>query len=154
MTHMKHLVNVYIVRNWVILYNIVSWKLSLFETNLLRVYRLQKGLALLKMRLPKWSGFQKVQKLWVLILKDPRKFGYPKQKLDCVFIKGKACFKGNSTKKNHWYLDSGCLRHMTRDKKQFMDFVSTYLSGQDCTYVDMESPLINFIRVWLDTRDS
>ena len=31
------------------------------------------------------------------------------------------CFKENSTKKNHWYLDSGCSRHMTRDKNQFMN---------------------------------
>ena len=60
--------------------------MSLFEVNLWRECEFLKGLAPLKMWMPNWSGFPKVQKLSVLILKDPKKFGYPKQKLDCVFI--------------------------------------------------------------------
>ena len=50
------------------------------------------------MRLPKWSGSQKAQELWVLILKDPRKYGYPKQKLDCVFVGRVALLQGKFNK--------------------------------------------------------
>ncbi|KAH1129956.1 hypothetical protein J1N35_001334 [Gossypium stocksii] len=31
------------------------------------------------------------------------------------------CFKVNYSRKNLWYLNSGCLRHMTSDKSHFIN---------------------------------
>ncbi|KAA3473878.1 zinc finger CCHC-type and RNA-binding motif-containing protein 1-like [Gossypium australe] len=53
------------------------------------------------------------------------------------------CFKANNSKKNSWYLDSGCSRHMTGDKSHFMELMPK--NGGEVTFGDNSKGLIEGI---------
>ena len=68
------------------------------------------------------------EKLLRLTNLDPKQFGY-QNKLDLFF----KCVQGNH-KKNLWYLDGGCSRHMTGDSSLLTKFVEK--AGPNITFGD------------------
>ena len=69
-----------------------------------------------------------------------------------MFLKeNEHCYKANSTKKNPWYLDSGCSRHMTGDKNLFMDLKPK--NGGDFTFGDNSKGKIEGIGI-IDNKSS
>ncbi|KAK8349298.1 hypothetical protein V6Z12_A06G132900 [Gossypium hirsutum] len=57
--------------------------------------------------------------------------------------KEKHCFKPRKSKKNTWYLDSGCFRHMTGEKSHFMELMPK--NGGEVTFGDNSKGLIERI---------
>ncbi|KAA3479754.1 Retrovirus-related Pol polyprotein from transposon TNT 1-94 [Gossypium australe] len=53
------------------------------------------------------------------------------------------CFKARKSKKNSWYFDSGCSRHMTDDKSHFMELMPK--NGGEVTFGDNSKELIEGI---------
>ncbi|KAA3477742.1 Copia protein [Gossypium australe] len=53
------------------------------------------------------------------------------------------CFKERNSKKNTWYLDSGCSRHMICEKSHFMELMPK--NGGEVTFGDNSKGLIEEI---------